>query len=440
MEIGWITISLFGCMLLFLLTGLPIAWILGGLGVLFALFLWGPESLPMALFGVKAVMGYGNLVCIPLFVFMGMMLHQSGIIDKFYTAMLNWLGFLPGGLAVVTVAVCTTMAAMVGEVTPATLTMGTTALPTMLKRKYHKDIAIGCIQAGAALGFLIPPSVIAVLYATVARESIGRFFAGGLIPGLLLATMFIIYIVTRCSLQPRLAPIIPPEDRASWSERISSLRALVLPVLIVVIVLGSILFGLATPVEASSMGAVASMVAAAIYRKLTFQIFKNALNYTLRLTIISTWIFIAALAFGKIYQALGAPELIQGMLGLAPGGALGILIMMQLSYFFLGMILDDTAILFICLPLYIPLAISLGFDRVWFGVLYLINMQMAFLTPPFGYCLFLMRSVAPKDITMGDIYRSVWPFVIIQGVGVVLCIAFPQLVLWVPSLLFSKSG
>jgi tripartite ATP-independent transporter DctM subunit len=310
----------------------------------------------------------------------------------------------------------------------------------MLKRKYHKDIAIGCIQAGAALGFLIPPSVIAVLYATVARESIGRFFAGGLIPGLMLATMFVIYIVTRCSLQPHLAPMVPPEDRANWSERISSLRALVLPISIVVIVLGSILFGLATPVEASSMGAVASIVAAAIYRKLTFQIFKNALNYTLRLTIISTWIFIAALAFGKIYQALGAPELIQGMLGLAPGGALGILIMMQLSYFFLGMILDDTAILFICLPLYIPLAISLGFDRVWFGVLYLINMQMAFLTPPFGYCLFLMRSVAPKDITMGDIYRSVWPFVIIQGVGVVLCIAFPQLVLWVPSLLFTKSG
>jgi len=438
MEIGWITILLFGCMLLLLLTGLPIAWILGGLGVLFALFLWGPESLPMALFGTRAVMGFGNLVCIPLFVFMGMMLHQSGVIDRFYTAMLNWLGFLPGGLAVVTVGVCTTMAAMVGEVTPATLTMGTTALPAMLKRGYHKDMAIGCVQAGAALGFLIPPSVIAVLYATVARESIGRFFAGGLIPGVILATMFIIYIVVRCSLQPRLAPIVPPEDRAKWREKFTSLRAVILPAFIVVMVLGSILFGLATPVEASSMGAIASIVAAAISRKLTFQVFKNALTYTIRLTVISTWIFIAALAFGKVYQALGAPELIQGMLGLAPGGAFGVLIMMQLSYFFLGMILDDTAILFICLPLYIPLAISLGFDRVWFGVLYLINMQMAFLTPPFGYCLFLMRSVAPPDITMGDIYRSVWPFVAIQGVGLVICIMFPNIVLWLPNLLFGK--
>ena len=438
MEIGWITILLFGCMLLLLLTGLPIAWILGGLGVLFALFLWGPESLPMALFGTRAVMGFGNLVCIPLFVFMGMMLHQSGVIDRFYTAMLNWLGFLPGSLAAVTIGVCTVMAAMVGEVTPATLTMGTTALPAMLKRGYHKDMAIGCVQAGAALGFLIPPSVIAVLYATVARESIGRFFAGGLIPGVILATMFIIYIVVRCSLQPRLAPIVPPEDRAKWREKFTSLRAVILPAFIVVMVLGSILFGLATPVEASSMGAIASIVAAAISRKLTFQVFKNALTYTIRLTVISTWIFIAALAFGKVYQALGAPELIQGMLGLAPGGAFGVLIMMQLSYFFLGMILDDTAILFICLPLYIPLAISLGFDRVWFGVLYLINMQMAFLTPPFGYCLFLMRSVAPPDITMGDIYRSVWPFVAIQGVGLVICIMFPNIVLWLPNLLFGK--
>ena len=426
-------------MLLLLLTGLPIAWILGGLGVLFALFLWGPESLPMATFGVKAVMGYGSLVCIPLFVFMGMMLHQSGIIDKFYAAMLNWLGFLPGSLAAVTIGVCATMAAMVGEVTPATLTMGTTALPAMLKKKYHKEMAVGCIQAGAALGFLIPPSVIAVLYATIARESIGRFFAGGFIPGLLLATMFIVYIVVRSYLQPYLAPPVAREERANWREKFVSLRAVVLPTFIIIMVLGSILFGLATPVEASSMGAVASIVAAAISRKLTFQIFKNALTYTLRLTTISTWIFIAALAFGKVYQALGAPELIQEMLDLAPGGAMGVLIMMQLSYFFLGMILDDTAILFICLPLYIPLAISLGFDRVWFGVLYLINMQMAFLTPPFGYCLFLMRSVAPKDITMGDIYRSVWPFVAIQGVALVICIIFPDIVLWLPSLLFIKA-
>lgn len=437
MSMEWITVLLFGSMLLLLLTGFPVAWVLGGIGVTYAFLLWGPESLAMALFGVKAVMGYGTLVCIPLFVFMGMMLHQSGIIDKFYSAMLNWLGFLPGSLAAVTIGVCTVMAAMVGEVTPATLTMGTTALPAMLKKGYHKDIAIGCVQAGAALGFLIPPSVIAILYATIARESIGKFFAGGFIPGIMLAILFVIYIVVRSSLQPYLAPVVPREERASWREKFVSLRAVLLPSFIVIMVIGSIIFGLATPVEASTMGAIASIVAAAITGKLTWQIFKDALTYTMRLTVMAAWIFIAALAFGKVYYALGAPELIQGFLGVAPGGAMGILIMMQLSYFFLGMILDDTAILFICLPLYIPVIVSLGFDRVWFGVLYIMNMQMAYLTPPFGYCLFLMKGVCPPDISMGDIYRSVWPFVVIQGVALVLAIIFPQIVLWLPNLLFS---
>ncbi|MBA7486708.1 Sialic acid TRAP transporter permease protein SiaT [subsurface metagenome] len=439
MEIGWITILLFGSMLLLLLTGLPVVWSLGGIGTLFALFLWGPESLVMALFGVKQVMDYGNtMVCIPMFVFMGMMLHQSGVIDKFYEAALKWLDFLPGSLATVTIGVCAVMAAMVGEVTPATLTMGTTALPSMLDKKYNKNIAIGCIQAGAALGFLIPPSVIAVLYAIVARASIGKFFAGGLIPGLMLATMFIIYITVRCYLQPQLAPRISRQENISWGEKISSLRAVIAPAFVVIMVLGSILLGLCSPVEASAMGAMTGIIVAALSGRLPWQVLKNALTYTLKLTIVALWIFIAALAFGKVYRVLGAPELIQGVLDLAPGGALGVLIMIQLSYFFLGMVLDDTAILFICLPLYLPIAISLGFDRVWFGVLYLINMQMAFLTPPFGYCLFLMKSVAPKGVTMGDIYRSVWPFVIIQGVGLILCIIFPDLVLWFPNLLFGK--
>jgi len=437
MEIGWITLLLFGSMLFLLLIGFPVVWALGGTGTLFALFLWGPESLVMALFGVKQVIDYGRtMVCIPMFVFMGMMLHQSGVIDKFYAAALKWLDFLPGSLATVTIGVCAVMAAMVGEVTPATLTMGTTALPAMLAKKYNKSIAIGCIQAGAALGFLIPPSVIAVLYAIVARASIGKFFAGGLIPGILLAIMFIIYITVRCYLQPQLAPRISRQENISWGEKFSSLRAVIAPVFVVIMVLGSILLGLASPVEASAMGAVASIIVAASSGRLTWQVVKNALNYTLRLTTVALWIFIAALAFGKVYRVLGAPELIQGFLDLAPGGAWGVLIMIQLSYFFLGMVLDDTAILFICLPLYIPVAISLGFDRVWFGVLYLINMQMAFLTPPFGYCLFLMRSVAPKDITMGDIYRSVWPFVIIQGLGLIICMIFPDLALWLPRLLF----
>ena len=423
-------------MLLLLLTGLPITFILGGFGIIVAFFLWGPESLTRVLFGVKSVMGFGVLVSIPLFVFMGMILSRSGIIDAFYTAMLNWLGFLPGSLAMVTVGVCTVMAAMVGEVTPATLTMGTIALPAMLKRGYDKEIAIGCIQAGAALGFLIPPSVIAILYAVVAKQSIGQFFAGGLVPGLMLAAMITIYVVVRSALQPHLAPVVPREERASWGEKFSSLKAVIFPTLVVVMVLGSILLGIATPVEASAIGALATVIGAAITRKLSWSMLKDSTSMTLRLTSIAMWIFVAALAFGKVYGALGASELVEKTLNMLNVGPMGVLIIMQLSYFFLGMILDDTAILFICLPIYIPIAIHLGFSPLWFGILYIINMQMAYLTPPFGYCLFLIKSVVPKDITMGDIYRSVWPFVIIQGICLALCIAFPEIVLWFPKLLF----
>ena len=436
MSIEWVTILLFGGMLLLLLTGLPITFILGGFGIIVAFFLWGPESLTMVLFGVKSVMGFGVLVSIPLFVFMGMILSRSGIIDAFYTAMLNWLGFLPGSLAMVTVGVCTVMAAMVGEVTPATLTMGTIALPAMLKRGYDKEIAIGCIQAGAALGFLIPPSVIAILYAVVAKQSIGQFFAGGLVPGLMLAAMITIYVVVRSALQPHLAPVVPREERASWGEKFSSLKAVIFPTLVVVMVLGSILLGIATPVEASAIGALATVIGAAITRKLSWSMLKDSTSMTLRLTSIAMWIFVAALAFGKVYGALGASELVEKTLNMLNVGPMGVLIIMQLSYFFLGMILDDTAILFICLPIYIPIAIHLGFSPLWFGILYIINMQMAYLTPPFGYCLFLIKSVVPKDITMGDIYRSVWPFVIIQGICLALCIAFPEIVLWFPKLLF----
>ena len=436
MSIEWVTLILFGGMLLLLVTGLPITFILGGFGIVVAFFLWGPESLTMVLFGVKSVMGFGVLVSIPLFVFMGMILSRSGIIDAFYTAMLNWFGFLPGSLAMVTVGVCTVMAAMVGEVTPATLTMGTIALPAMLKRGYDKEIAIGCIQAGAALGFLIPPSVIAILYAVVAKQSIGQFFAGGLIPGLVLATMITIYVVVRSALQPHLAPVVPREERVGWGEKFSSLRAIIFPIFVVAVVLGTILLGIATPVEASAMGAFATLIGAAVTRKLSWAMLKDSMSMTLRLTSIAMWIFVAALAFGKVYSALGASDLVENTLHALNLGPLGILIVMQLSYFLLGMILDDTAILFICLPIYIPIAVNLGFNPLWFGVLYIVNMQMAYLTPPFGYCLFLIKSVVPKDITMGDIYRSVWPFVIIQGICLALCIAFPEIVLWFPKLLF----
>jgi len=436
MSIEWITLIFFGGMLLILVSGLPVVFGLGGLSLALALWLWGPEALGMALFGAVAIVRYTLLVCIPLFVFMGMMLFRSGIADDMYTAFQYWLAPIPGSLSAATVGVSTVFAAIVGGVTAATLTLGTIALPLMLKRKYSKSIAIGCIQAGAALGFLIPPSIIAILYAIIAKESVGMLFAGGLFPGLLLSTLFIIYIVVRCKFQPHLGPIIPKAERPPWGERVRALRGLIPPGAIILMVTVSIILGLATPVEAASVGALGSIVAVAIKRRLNMEIIKESLTTTLRLTVIICWIFMAALTFGKIYGALGAKELIETITTGLPIGPWGILIMIQLTFFILGFFLDDTAILFITMPIYIPIIKALGFDPIWFGVLYLVNMQMAYLTPPFGYCLFLMKGVCPPDISMGDIYRSVIPFVIIQGIGLVIIMIFPQIVLWLPHLIF----
>jgi len=436
MSIEWITVLFFGGMLVILLTGLPIAFGLGGLGMAFALWLWGPESAGMALFGTMAIVRYTLMVCVPLFVFMGMMLYHSGIAEDLYTMMRYWLAPVPGSLSVGTVGVSTVFAALVGSEEPATLTMGSIALPLMLKNKYGKGIAIGCIQAGGALGFLIPPSIIAILYALVARESVGMLFAGGLLPGLMLSTLFVIYIVVRCSLQPHMGPPIPKAERPSWGEKMKSLRASLMPIFIILAVTGSIFAGLATPVEASAIGAAGSIICVAIKRRLTFKIVKESLITALRLTTMMMWIFMAALTFGKIYGALGAKEVIETIMTGLPIGRWGTIIIIQLTFFILGMFLDDTAILFITMPIYIPIIKALGFDPVWFGVLYLVNMQMAYLTPPFGYCLFLMKGVCPPDITMGDIYRSVWPFVSIQGLAVIMLMIFPQIATWLPYLLF----
>ncbi len=435
MSVELITILLFGSMLLLLVTGFPIAFGLGSIAIGFSLWLWGPQSLLMSYLAAVSTVNYTVLVCIPMFVFMGMMLYFSGIADDLYTTFQYWLAPIPGGLASATVGVCTMIAALVSSEAAGTLTMGRIALPLMRKRGYQKEIATGCIQAGAALGFLVPPSCIAILYAVIAKESIGRLFLGGALPGLLLAVMFIVYITIRCKIQPHIAPPIPKEERPTWREKIQSLKYFIMPAAIILAVIGTIMLGLTTPVEAAAIGAVGSIIAVGFKRQLTMKVLKNSLLESAKLTAIMMWIFMGAMTFGQIYDALGAKEIVQAVTTDLPFGSWGVLIMIQLTFFVLGMFMDDTAILFITMPIYIPIIIELGFDPTWFGVLYIVNMQMAYLTPPFGYCLMLIRGVVPPDITMGDIYRSVLPFVAIQAIGLGLIMAFPQIVLWLPRMM-----
>jgi tripartite ATP-independent transporter DctM subunit len=434
-SIEVITLLLFGALILFLLLGLPLAFVLGGVGVVGCYFLWGPKGLMIASSQAYGAMGKFTLLAIPLFVFMAMILERAGVADDLYTMMHRWMGPLRGGLAIGTVLICTIFAAMAGISGAATVSMGVIALPAMLKRNYDKLIAMGSISGGGALGILIPPSVPMILYATLTGESVGGLFAGGIFPGLLLAILFILYIGLRCFLQPQLGPALPLEERATWGEKLSSLKAVILPILIILMVLGSIYGGICTPTESATLGVVGAVISAGVYRKLNWTLAKEACQRTATLTAMILWILIGAYCFTSVYTGTGAHELMEHLLLSIPGGRYIILFTMQVVFFILGCILDPAGIIMICTPVFVPVIKSLGFDPLWFGVLFIMNMEMGYLTPPFGFNLFYMKAIAPPGVTMGDIYRSIVPFVALQAMGLVVVILFPEIALWFPRML-----
>ncbi|HDR15895.1 MAG TPA: TRAP transporter large permease subunit [Desulfobacteraceae bacterium] len=427
---------MFISMLALMATGLPIAFSLGGVGVMAGLLLWGPSSLELLYFSAMEVMRNWVLIAVPLFIFMGYVLHESDIAKDLFDAVLLWAGGVKGALGMGTVAICAVIAAMVGISGAATLSMGVIALPAMLNRNYDKHIAVGLIQAGGALGFLIPPSMMMIMYGFLSGVSVGQLFAGGVLPGLMLAGMYIAYIGVRCQIQPHMGPALPVAERGTFNQKIAAIRVLLLPALLIFFVMGCIFSGITSPTEAAGVGAVGALICAALRRKLTWDLIKKATLPTLELSGFTAWIIIGAVVFSKVYTGLGATAMIKSyMVGLDVNPWF-ILIVMQLSFFFFGMFMDDIAILFMCMPIYIPIITGLGFDPVWFAILYIVNMQMAFLTPPYGVNLFYMKAVVPKDVTMGDIYMSVIPFVILQLVGLILLMLFPQIILWLPTMLF----
>jgi len=377
-------------------------------------------------------MGKFTLIAVPLFIFMAMLLERAGVADDMYTMMHRWMGGLRGGLAMGTVGICTVFAAMSGISGAATSSMGVIALPEMLKRKYSKSIAIGCIAAGGALGILIPPSVIMILYGVYTGESIGAMFMGGVFPGLLLSALFIVYIAIRCWLQKELGPALPPEERVGWREKFLSLRAVALPLLIVAMVLGSIYLGVCTPSEAAAMGVLGAIISAAVYRRLSWNLMKEACYRTAGLSGMIIWILAGAYCFTALYTATGISNLLHDILLSIPGGRYVTLIVMQLTFFILGCFLDPVGIIMITTPVFVPVIQELGFSTLWFAILFVVNMEMAYLTPPFGFNLFYMRAVAPPGTTMAEIYRSIAPFVLLQAVGLALVIIFPQIATWLP--------
>ena len=436
MDIGFVSILLFGGMFFLLALGLPVAFVLGGLAAVFTTVFWGPESLFIVVARTFAMMQTTTLVAAPLFVLMATVLERSGVAEDLFEVMYRWIGSIKGGLAVGTVLACTIIAAMSGIASTGVVMMGVMALPAMLKRGYDKRLATGCILAGGVLGPLIPPSISLVLYGTIAKVSIGALFAGGMGAGILCSFLIIGYILIRCYINPELGPPIPPEERFDLKAKIASLKGVILPLLLIGAVLGSIYSGIATPTEAAAVGALGAFICSAIHRRLDWKLISDVAKSTIKVQGFIMWILFSAQAFASVYMGLGAATLVTRLVETYEIGWWTMLIAIQVVWFLLGCVIDAWSILMITLPILMPLIPIYGFDPVWLGVLYAVNTQTGYLTPPFGAMLFMMKGIAPKSVTMKDIYNSITPFVITQLVCLALCIVFPAVITWLPRLLF----
>lgn len=428
-------------LMVLLLTGQRVFGAVGFVGAAASLLLWGDGGSEMPFNASMVLLNWFPLLTLPLFIFMGYMLSESGIANDLYKMFHVWMGPLNGGLAIGTVVLMVAISAMNG-LSVAGMAIGTSiALPEMLKRGYDKKMITGVIQAGSSLGIMVPPSIVLVLYGMIARQPVSQLWLAGVFPGLLLAVLFIGYIVVRCKLNPALGPSLSFEERSSISsrEKIALLRAGIVPIAIVFMVTGLFMLGVTSLVESSAVGAAAAMIAAMAKGRLSRSVLDTSLHKTLSVSCMFMWIILAALCYGAVFDGLGAVHAIEILFlekwGLSPWG---VLIMMQVSYIIMGMFLDDTAMLVIVAPLYIPLIIALGFNPIWYGVLYTVTCQIAYMTPPFGYNLFLMKAMAPKEVTLVDIYGSIVPFVTLMLIGLGLIITFPQIALYLPELYFPK--
>ena len=435
-----IAITMFGGMLVMLLTGQRVFAAIGFVSAAASLFLYGTGAIEMPFNAAFKLFNWYPMLTLPMFIYMGYILSETGIADDLYRMFHVYFGGLKGGLAIGTIGLMVVISAMNGLSVAGMAIGATIALPEMLKRKYNKVMITGVVQAGSSLGILVPPSVVLVLYGMIARQPVGRLWLAGIIPGFLMAGLFVIYIIVRCMVQPHLAPTVSEEDRdMPFGEKVKLLKAGIIPFLIFFFMTGLFIMGITSLVESSAVGATAATIAAIAKRRLTRQVMEDTLKQTLGVTCMFMWIILAALCFGAVFDGIGAVRAIESLFitkwNLSPWQ---VLVMMQLSYIVMGMFLDDTAMLVIVAPLYVPLIVALGFNPIWYGVLYTITCQIAYMTPPFGYNLFLMRAMAPPEISITDIYRSIVPFVLVMTLALVLIMIFPQIALWLPDLIYVK--
>lgn len=432
MESSLVLFGMFASLIVLMLSGAGLAFVLGAIAFLATATLWGPSALIVTVLNTFETMTSEALMAIPLYVLMAAILQKSRIIDDLYTAMETWFGGVSGGLAIGTVVICTIMAAMTGVVGAAVAAMGILALPSMLSRGYHPPLALGAICAGGTLGILIPPSVVTIVYAITAQISIGQMFIAGIIPGLVLAVGYCSYIWVRVTLNPRLAPKPVDETTIPLPQKIASLRHLALPALVILSVLGSIYAGIATPTEAAAVGVLGALLSAIFSGRLELSSLNAAATDTLRVTAMILWITLGAKAFISVFVATGGADSVLSFVESLDSSRYVVLLAMLLVLIFLGLFLDEIGIILLCVPVFVPIIKTLGFDPLWFGVLFMVTAQMAYITPPFGYTLFYLKGVLPDGIGIGQVYRGVIPFFLIQVVVLILFVVFPEIVTWLP--------
>jgi tripartite ATP-independent transporter DctM subunit len=443
----FLTVAMFATLIIAITLGHPLAYTLAAVATLFGLIDNGGDF--AGLFDMFANNAWGLmnnyvLVAIPLFILMAQLLDRSKVADELFETLFVVLGGLKGGLGLAVVVVCTVFAATTGIIGASVVAMGLLATPALMKKGYQKEMSAGIICAAGTLGILIPPSIMMVVYGGLTglkETSVGNLFAGAIFPGLVLSGLYFLYIYVRCTINPSLGPPISKEEASQWSlvqKVVLTLKSLIPPMALILAVMGTILAGIATPTEAAALGAFGALILAIVNKKLTVEVLIESARSTLSTTAMVMMLFIGGKFFSTVFLSMGGGDVVADVL---VGSGLNrwiVLIIMMGIVFLMGMFIDWAAILLVTVPIFMPIAMELEFDPLWFSILLCVNLQTSFLTPPFGYALFYFKGVAPAEYTMGHIYRGIIPFVILQLIGLVILAIFPGLITWLPDLFFGR--
>lgn len=418
-----------------LIAGVPIAFALAAVAIVFSYSLWGIGALNVLVSTSWGTMNNFVIIAVPLFIFMAYILQKTDVVGDLYDAFFKWSGPLRGGLAIATILVGAILGAVSGVVAAGVIGLGLIGLPQMIRHGYNRRMALGSVLGGGTLGQLIPPSTNMILYGAVTGVSIGGLFAGGISAGVLLATIYILYIVIRGLIDPNFAPALPVEERVSWKEKIVSLRSVFFPGILIILVLGTILLGIASPTEAAAFGAAGALIIGVVNRRLTWEIVYSSCYETVSVTAMVGFMMIGAGAFGSVFSGLGGNAIVAEFAMNMPGGPNMVFVVAAFFVFILGMFLEPGAVIFLAVPIIAPILSRMGFEPLWVGLAINVILQSAYISPPFGFSLFYLKGCTPPDIDIIEIYKASAPLLILQAACLIIIFMFPQIVLWLPQYL-----